>query len=45
MAETIIEAPDLIAQEYGIRMPVRTVGEYLKHCGYTAKRPRRPSRD
>jgi transposase len=32
---------DLIAKEYGIRMPVRTVGEYLKRWGYTAKRPRR----
>lgn len=32
---------DLILREYGIRMPVRTVGEYLKRWGYTAKRPRR----
>jgi transposase len=31
----------LIQQELGIRMPVRTVGEYLKRWGYTAKRPRR----
>ena len=36
---------DLIAKELGIRMPVRTVGEYLKRWGYTAKRPRRHSRD
>jgi len=36
---------DLIAKEYGIDMPVRTVGEYLKRWGYTAKRPRRHSRD
>lgn len=32
---------DLIRQEYGLVMPVRTVGEYLKRWGYTAKRPRR----
>jgi transposase len=31
----------LIQQELGIRMPVRTVGEYLKRWGYTAKRPSR----
>lgn len=31
----------LIQQAYGLRMPVRTVGEYLKRWGYTAKRPRR----
>jgi transposase len=31
----------LIQQELGITMPVRTVGEYLKRWGYTAKRPRR----
>jgi transposase len=36
---------DLIAKEYGIDMPVRTVGEYLKRWGYTAKRPARHSRD
>jgi len=36
---------DLIAKEYGIDMPVRTVGEYLKHWGYTAKKPTRHSRD
>ena len=35
---------DLIRREYGIRMPVRTVGEYLKRWGYTAKRPRRHAR-
>jgi transposase len=28
---------DLIRNEYGIPMPVRTVGEYLKRWGYTAK--------
>jgi transposase len=36
---------DLIAQEFGIRMRVRTVGKYLKRWGYTAKRPRRHARD
>jgi transposase len=35
----------LIRKEYGILMPVRTVGEYLKRWGYTAKKPRRHSRD
>src|SRR5262245_29069566 len=35
---------DLIRQELGIVMPVRTVGEYLKRWGYTAKRPRRHAR-
>lgn len=32
---------DLIIRELGIRLPVRTVGKYLKRWGYTAKRPRR----
>jgi transposase len=32
---------DLIKKEYSIDMAVRTVGEYLKRWGYTAKRPRR----
>jgi transposase len=36
---------DLIRQECGIEMPVRTVGEYLKRWGYTAKAPRRHARD
>jgi transposase len=36
---------DLIRKEYGISMPARTVGEYLKRWGYTAKRPRRHARD
>ena len=36
---------DLLHQEYGITMPVRTVGAYLKRWGYTAKRPRRHSQD
>jgi transposase len=34
----------LIGQELGIAMPVRTVGEYLKRWGYTVKRPRRHAR-
>jgi transposase len=36
---------DLIHKEYGLTMPVRTVGEYLKRWGYTAKKPRRHARD
>jgi transposase len=36
---------DLIRKEYGISMPVRTVGQYLKRWGYTAKRPRRHAND
>ncbi len=36
---------DLIGAECGIAMPVRTVGEYLKRWGYTAKVPRRHARD
>src|ERR1700722_2618471 len=32
---------DLIRKEYDIDMPIRTVGEYLKRWGYTAKRPAR----
>jgi transposase len=36
---------DLIHKEYGIDMPIRTVGEYLKRWGYTAKRPGRYSKD
>ena len=32
-------------QEYGIDMPVRTVGEYLERWGYTAKVPRRHAKD
>jgi transposase len=38
-------ARDLIRKEYGITMPARTVGEYLKRWGYTTKRPRRHARD
>jgi transposase len=36
---------ELIHKEYGIWMPVRTVGEYLKRWGYTAKKPRRHAND
>src|SRR6185312_1549591 len=36
---------DLIRAECGITMPVRTVGEYLKRWGYTAKVPRRHAKD
>jgi transposase len=36
---------DLIRHEYAIEMPVRTVGEYLKRWGYTAKAPRRHAKD
>src|SRR5262249_29573311 len=36
---------DQIRQEFGIDMPVRTVGEYLKRWGYTAKSPRRHAKD
>ncbi len=36
---------DLIRQEFGVRLAVRTVGEYLKRWGYTAKKPARHSRD
>ena len=36
---------ELIRKEYGIDMPVRTVGEYLKRWGYTAKVPRRHAKD
>jgi transposase len=35
---------DLIRRELGIALPVRTVGEYLRRWGYTAKRPRRHAR-
>src|SRR5262249_32590923 len=35
---------ELIRREYGLAMPVRTVGEYLKRWGYTPKRPRRRAR-
>ena len=36
---------DLIRQEFGIDLAVRTVGLYLERWGLTAKRPRRHARD
>lgn len=36
---------ELIHKEYGIWVAVRTVGEYLKRWGYTAKRPSRHADD
>jgi transposase len=36
---------DLIVQQYGITMPVRTVGQYLKRWGYTRKKARRHAND
>jgi transposase len=36
---------DLIRGELGIALPVRTVGDYLKRWGYTAKVPRRHAKD
>src|SRR3954452_18918876 len=35
---------DLIRQEFGIDLAERTVGQYLRRWGYTAKRPGRHSR-
>ena len=35
---------ELIYREYGLRPPLRTVGEYLRRWGYTVKRPRRKAR-
>ena len=36
---------DLIRRELRIALPLRTVGDYLRRWGYTAKRPRRHARD
>lgn len=36
---------ELIHKEYGIRVSERTVGEYLKRWGYTAKKPSRHPND
>ena len=36
---------ELIRKEYGIDMPVRTVGEYLERWGYTPKVPRHHAKD
>lgn len=35
---------DLIRKEFGIDMPVRTVGEYLKRWNYTPKKPQRKAK-
>jgi hypothetical protein len=35
---------ELIHKAYGLRMPVRAVGAYLRRWGYTPKRPRRRAR-
>lgn len=32
---------ELIGREYGVKMPVRTCGEYLKRWGYTPQKPAR----
>jgi transposase len=32
---------ELILQDYGLKMPVRTCGEYLKRWGYTPQKPAR----
>jgi transposase len=36
---------ELIRGELGIALPVRTVGDYLKRWGYTAKVPSRHAKD
>lgn len=36
---------DLIRTEFNLSLAVRTVGRYLERWGFTAKRPRRQSRD
>jgi transposase len=38
---TRIAISDLIATRYGIRLPVRTLGHYLKRWGFTPQRPKR----
>ena len=35
---------ELIQREYGLLMPLRTVGEYLRRWGYTPKKPRHKAR-
>ena len=35
---------ELIRREYGMAMPIRTVGAYLRRWGYTPKRPGRKAR-
>jgi transposase len=34
---------ELIKKEFGLAMPIRTVGEYLKRWGFTPQKPRRKS--
>lgn|SRR5262245_4371882 len=36
---------DLVRQEFGLGLAIRTVGLYLRRWGFTAKRPSRHSRD
>lgn len=38
---TRIAVQALIAQQYGVEMPIRTVGEYLKRWGFTPQKPLR----
>lgn len=35
---------ELIQRQYHLRLPLRTVGEYLKRWGYTPKKPQRQAR-
>jgi transposase len=35
---------DLIRREYGLQLPLRTVGEYLRRWGYTPQKPSRKNR-
>ncbi|AWF80578.1 hypothetical protein BTJ40_07015 [Microbulbifer sp. A4B17] len=32
---------ELIEREYGIKIPIRTVGDYLKRWGFTPQKPAR----
>lgn len=36
---TRLAVQTLIVQQYGVEMPIRTVGEYLKRWGYTPQKP------
>lgn len=36
---------DLVRREYGIDMPIRTVGEYLSRWGFTPKKPVKKARE
>lgn len=35
---------EVIADRYGIELPIRTVGEYLKRWGFTPQKPAKVSR-